>query len=757
MPLHVMANFGGFLCECAWPGKYISLINLLKASLVYGHIVRGDRCLKNYGFRLSQARVDCAERFYSNCQVSKQEMQLVSKVVHSMLDASKENCIRIPTGGTPLTLARVTAPKAPVSDLSVRTRKRRVQELQKTRKILSAGPMDSDILLQDEIRALTKEEKQQLLHDAGITVDVQPIHELAMKSMLGIPWYRLRILRRWLKQSGVCLGSERKQRALCKELIGDNLEVELAPFSFKLPNGEEGLRGAAYGYTPNLTSKIVQLLEQNEKEGKLTWHGGIIPNDQIWIKLGGDKGGGLFKMIFQIVNTPKPNSVHNTCVFSCFEADDTVTNLHVALDRFRSEVDHISRMKWRTYTLKLFLTGDLEFLSIMYGLSGASGKQPCLFCLITLDQLGMSVDRRGSCVPRSLDSIILDHQSFIEAGGNLKRAKWYNNCIHDPFFNIPLSQTLKDLDSALIELEQLNQEAESVQQLATYNAIVAGAVTPIVDELLELAGNCYKRVQVQEEKVKTLRETIQMGFNLEEGPCIKGIESCLTSFGVCRQRYYGGIFVGNHVHKILKPANVDTLCSCVLKATENVPELKLEAVAVHQKFRTILMQFSECHVLYDSTVLTQDDIQHLGQAIKNFFCSFDRDFKRIARTLKMHILEDHMLEWLSMHQAGCGLMGVCDQFMFMKVNITELGVESTIEQLLHMDPPFHVNLHLSSLLDGKVQQFKAVVLELVHTGDYIKLQPPFCELKYGQLLSTIKSETGHTISWLVSPPLFWVF
>eukprot|EP00731_Ephydatia_muelleri_P001694 Em0001g1694a len=46
MPLHVMANFGGFLCECmAWKG----------------HIVRGDRCLKDYGFRLSQARVDSAE------------------------------------------------------------------------------------------------------------------------------------------------------------------------------------------------------------------------------------------------------------------------------------------------------------------------------------------------------------------------------------------------------------------------------------------------------------------------------------------------------------------------------------------------------------------------------------------------------------------------------------------------------------------------------------------------------------------------
>ena len=28
-----------------------------------------------------------------------------------------------------------------------------------------------------------------------------------------------------------------------------------------------------------------------------------------------------------------------------------------------------------------------------------------------------------------------------------------------------------------------------------------------------------------------------------------------------------------------------------------------------------------------------------------------------CRTLKMHILEDHMLEWLSMHQEDCGLMG----------------------------------------------------------------------------------------------------
>ena len=47
------------------------------------------------------------------------------------------------------------------------------------------------------------------------------------------------------------------------------------------------------------------------------------------MKLGGDKGGGTFKMSFQIVNVPTPNSVHNTCVFCCFAADDSVCKVHL--------------------------------------------------------------------------------------------------------------------------------------------------------------------------------------------------------------------------------------------------------------------------------------------------------------------------------------------------------------------------------------------------------------------------------------------
>ena len=46
-------------------------------------------------------------------------------------------------------------------------------------------------------------------------------------------------------------------------------------------------------------------------------------------------------MNFQIVNLAAPNSVHNTCVFCCYEASDTVTNLHIALDRYKDQITHL--------------------------------------------------------------------------------------------------------------------------------------------------------------------------------------------------------------------------------------------------------------------------------------------------------------------------------------------------------------------------------------------------------------------------------
>lgn len=79
---------------------------------------------------------------------------------------------------------------------------------------------------------------------------------------------------------------------------------------------------------------------------RLTWHG-ILPEEEVWVKIGGDKGGGSFKMNFQVVNIHHPNSPKNTCAFCVFEAPDNPANLQIALQRYREQVNELKNKFWR--------------------------------------------------------------------------------------------------------------------------------------------------------------------------------------------------------------------------------------------------------------------------------------------------------------------------------------------------------------------------------------------------------------------------
>ena len=51
-------------------------------------------------------------------------------------------------------------------------------------------------VLQKEVSRLGKEEKKELQMDAGTMVQISPEEGIAMKASLGIPWSKIRILRR---------------------------------------------------------------------------------------------------------------------------------------------------------------------------------------------------------------------------------------------------------------------------------------------------------------------------------------------------------------------------------------------------------------------------------------------------------------------------------------------------------------------------------------------------------------------------------
>ena len=112
------------------------------------------------------------------------------------------------------------------------------------------------------------------------------------------------------------------------------------------------LSPAAFARERNLFALLSQHLASLEKRQLLTWDqaGDVcpsLPKDKLWLKFGGDKGGGSFKVAFQIANQPHPNSADHTVVFVCLEADDNVPNMHVALDMFRPIVSELHGMPWR--------------------------------------------------------------------------------------------------------------------------------------------------------------------------------------------------------------------------------------------------------------------------------------------------------------------------------------------------------------------------------------------------------------------------
>ena len=83
------------------------------------------------------------------------------------------------------------------------------------------------------------------------------------------------------------------------------------------------------------------------RAGRLTWHSNAIPSDQIHIKIGGDAGGGTFKMAFQVANLEKPNSKSNTVVFNIFQAKDTWSNLKTGLSVHINQIEELKLGTWR--------------------------------------------------------------------------------------------------------------------------------------------------------------------------------------------------------------------------------------------------------------------------------------------------------------------------------------------------------------------------------------------------------------------------
>ena len=109
----------------------------------------------------------------------------------------------------------------------------------------------------------------------------------------------------------------------------------------------------------------------------------------------------------------------------------------------------------------------------------------------------------------------------------------------------------------------------------------------------------------------------------------------------------------------------------MLNSKLHCQELVPECEAIKDKFEPLLLFFARCHSIYDS--LSVHDLQNYvcfmhtvghvhycfaEEAITSFLSYYRHTFPEASITVKMHLLEDHMVPFLQQsYRVGFGLMG----------------------------------------------------------------------------------------------------
>ena len=176
---------------------------------------------------------------------------------------------------------------------------------------------------------------------------------------------------------------------------------------------------------------------------------------------------------------------------------------------------------------------------------------------------------------------------------------------------------------------------------------------------------------------------------------------------------------------IIQPTNLKLLCSSIKNVAQQDPVLLMDAQQVADTFEGAFARLGACHSIYDQCFVTDEKCGELGnsnmmsqwisinyvifftdKAIVSFMDYFRTNFPNENISPKMHLLEDHTVEWVIRYNFGFGMLG-------------EQGAESIHRRFNELNTTY-------SSIRNKEKRLLCVVKEhLVSISpDSISAQPP---------------------------------
>lgn len=629
--------------------------------------------------------------------LTQREEAYFTKMVRIKLsEASDKMTVRCKTRGQPIILQKVTKPRKTSTQARTPLRKKRAKVINKIRLNIS-GNTEQDAAKQQgtELKSVPKARKRLILKEAKCgAVSVTAKQGAAIRAKLCLSLSKYRLHKQFYRRLGVTFESESKERK--EQLKAQGAEVEGDMRTLEVWNETE--RKMELVPTPcagiqDIPSYVTKLLDEYDNQGRLTWHDGSIPEDEIWIKIGGDHGGGSFKLMLQVANLTNANSKHNTCIFSIVECKDTPENLRRLLFPYKDQIAELETMQWKGKRTRVFVFGDYDFLTKLYGLSGAQGIHPCLYCTTTKSVIQLDPEcNKGNISQRSVAQIKRDYKRYSRAGKKKKDAQLYNNVVRKPVLDIELEQVTPPYLHILLGIvkkhhDLLEEQCHKLdEQIARSVACgqgnncdsFSGPFQNHIKDVKKLRGqqshlknlNCQaKRQNSQElqEKIQRQKEVIKetktsmTPLPFRTGPVAANLDMVLRQNKIFPQAYHSRALIGNHCNKYLKEDVYRSVCHSVTDKTDEVTtckDIQEKARIISGKFTQLNSLFSDVHrCISHQRAINDDEIEDIDTCVKTYMSFYRQVFPSVAVIPKQHLLEHHCVPWIRRWGTGMALLG----------------------------------------------------------------------------------------------------
>ena len=414
----------------------------------------------------------------------------------------------------------------------------------------------------------------------------------------------------------------------------------------------------------------------------LTWHNGTIPDNQVWMKVGGDHGGDSFKMWIAPLNVDAPNSPYfTTTLLMCYDCRDSRENLDLLLSPIKLQIDALCKMRWRGKLVRVFVCGDYDFQTKFYGLSGAKGAHPCLWCCTTSAEM-QQAPRDPAPQPRTLDSLKRDNDKFRAEGGDKTKAKFFNNVIERPIWDIEVEQVAPPYLHIVLGVVRktivaMEKECHKLDLEIAKNLKPGSNMKSFTEEYRCYVRKCneieeterqLRKYKQRQQKRKQAKQAILLAelkgkHRLEhrKGPVCFHLADLKVKHNIIEEGQHGGCYNGNHCDKFLETNVYTEICNGVLNKTKELTdciELQNKAKDISSKFVTLSQRFHFVHTMIShANPVPSNQIMSIQHAITSYM-NYARDtFPKESIIPKQHMLEHHCVSWIRKWGFGMGFHG----------------------------------------------------------------------------------------------------